>query len=121
MNRFMPMLALALSGCAATAPRLATFTDAVPVRLDFAEGACRFWYTDHGSNSSQLQRYLAGVANKSSRVEFWTDGPSHETCLLEGWLPPIARDLRLSLSVLWPVSTTWVTLLAKSAFDQLRT
>ena len=84
MNRLMPLLAIALSGCAATAPRLATFTDAVPVRLDFADGACRFWYTDHGSNSSQLQQHLAGVANKSSRVEFWTDGPSHETCLLEG-------------------------------------
>jgi hypothetical protein len=57
---------------------------AVPARLAFVDGECRYWNTDVGLNSVQLQKHLDGRSDKTLRVEFWTDGSFPETCVVDG-------------------------------------
>lgn len=57
---------------------------AIPVRLAFTDGVCRYWNTDVGLNASQLRDHLGRRSDKSLRVELWTRGPLPESCIVDG-------------------------------------
>jgi polyribonucleotide nucleotidyltransferase len=74
-------IAALLAGSAA--PSSVVKVVAVPVRVGVVDGECRYWNTDVGLKASQLEAHLAGMANKSLRVEMWLDGEPSEQCVVE--------------------------------------
>ena len=56
---------------------------AVPVRVAFVDGQCRYWNTDVGLNKAQLEEHLGRIADKSLRIEMWLDTHPPEQCVVE--------------------------------------